>query len=175
MHASVAPRCINHTLGVQYHTTYQTVSTLRYEVLELLKLLLQIVTRESDQHIWLVATSLNFLKYNDFYCTLVFVADPHWRPMQFPWVREGPQLHWQHFRTVAPQQTQVRTRAPNQKSQQLKFVNWILKCYSYIFSSKVPKSHAAVDYTLTGVEPHGPTRSVWPIVAPANRSQSYRN
>ena len=51
MLASVAPRCINRTLGVQYHTTYQTVSTLRYEVLELLKLLLQIVTRESDQHI----------------------------------------------------------------------------------------------------------------------------
>ena len=24
----------------------------------------------------------------------------------------------------------------------------------------VPKSHAAVDYTLTGVEPHGPSRSV---------------
>ena len=24
----------------------------------------------------------------------------------------------------------------------------------------VPKSRAAVDYTLTGVEPHGPTRSV---------------
>ena len=63
----------------------KTVSTLRYEVLELLKLLLQIVTRESDQHIWLVATSLTFLKYNNFfYCTLVFVADPHWRPMQFP-------------------------------------------------------------------------------------------
>ena len=38
-------------LGLQYHTTYQTVSTLRYKVLELLKLLLQIVTRESDQHI----------------------------------------------------------------------------------------------------------------------------
>ena len=38
MLASVAPRCINRTLGVQYHTTYQTVSTLRYEVLELLKL-----------------------------------------------------------------------------------------------------------------------------------------
>ena len=37
MLASVAPRCINRTLGVQYHTTYQTVSTLRYEVLELLK------------------------------------------------------------------------------------------------------------------------------------------
>ena len=51
MHTSVAPRCINHILGIQYHTTYQTVSTLRYEVLELLKLLLQIVTRESDQHI----------------------------------------------------------------------------------------------------------------------------
>ena len=39
----------------------------------------------------------------------------------------------------------------------------------------VPKSRAAVDYTLTGVEPHGPTRSVWPIVAPANRSQSYHS
>ena len=51
MRMSVAPRCINRTLGVQYHTTYQTVSTLRYEVLELLKPLLQIVTRESDQHI----------------------------------------------------------------------------------------------------------------------------
>ena len=38
MHTSVAPRCINCILGVQYHTTYQTVSTLRYEVLELLKL-----------------------------------------------------------------------------------------------------------------------------------------
>ena len=51
MHTSVAPRCINCILGVQYHTPYQTVSTLRYEVLELLKLLLQIVTRELDQHI----------------------------------------------------------------------------------------------------------------------------
>ena len=51
MHTSVAPRRINHTLGVQYHTTYQTVSTLRHDVLKLLKLLLQIVTRESDQHI----------------------------------------------------------------------------------------------------------------------------
>ena len=51
MHTSVAPRCINRILGIQYHTTYQTVSTLRYEVLELLKLLLQIVTRESAQHI----------------------------------------------------------------------------------------------------------------------------
>ena len=30
-------------------------------------------TGESDQHIWLVATSLNFLKYNDFYCTLVLL------------------------------------------------------------------------------------------------------
>ena len=79
MHTSVAPRCINRTLGVQYHTTYQTVSTLRYEVLEFLKLLLQIVTRESDQHIWLVVTSLFFLQYNDFYCIPVFVTDPHWR------------------------------------------------------------------------------------------------
>ena len=66
MHTSVAPRCINCTLGVQYHITYQTVSTLRYEVLELLKFLLQIATRESDQHISLVMTSLTFLKYNDF-------------------------------------------------------------------------------------------------------------
>ena len=70
MHTSVAPRCINRTLGVQYHTAYQTVSTLRYELLELLKLLLQIVTRESDQHIWLVVTNLNFLKYNDFFFLL---------------------------------------------------------------------------------------------------------
>ena len=84
MQTSVVPRCINRTLGVQYHTTYQTVSTLRYEVLELLKLLLQIVTRESDQHIWLVVTSLTFSQYNNFYCTLVFVADPHRRPMQLP-------------------------------------------------------------------------------------------
>ena len=51
MLASVAPRRINRTLGVWYHATYQTVSTQRYEVLELLKLLLQIVTREPDQHI----------------------------------------------------------------------------------------------------------------------------
>ena len=43
--------------------------------------------------------------------------------MQFPPVREGPQLHRQHFRTVAPQQTQARTGAPNQKAQQLKFVS----------------------------------------------------
>ena len=120
MHASVAPRCINSILGVQYHTTYQTVSTLRYEVLELLKLLLQIVTRESDQHIWLVATSLNFLKYNAFYCNLVLLRIHIGDQCSFPPVREGPQLHWQHFRTVAPQQTQVRTGAPNQKSQQLK-------------------------------------------------------
>ena len=34
--------------------------------------------------------------------------------------------------------------------------------YDGIFDTEctVPKSHAAVDYTLTGVEPHGPTRSV---------------
>ena len=51
MHTSVAPRCINRTLEVQYHITYQTVSTLRYEVLKLFKLLIQIVTRELDQHI----------------------------------------------------------------------------------------------------------------------------
>ena len=113
MHTSVAPRCINRTLGVQYHTTYQTVSTLRYEVLELLKLLLQTVTRELDQHIWLVVTSLSFLQYNNFYCIPVFVADPHWRSTQFPPGKGGAQLHWQHLRTVAPQQTQVQTGAPN--------------------------------------------------------------
>ena len=36
-----------------------------------------------------------------------------------------------------------------------------------------PKSCAAVDYTLIGVEPHGPTRGVRPIAAVANDSQSY--
>ena len=35
------------------------------------------------------------------------------------------------------------------------------------------KSHATVDYTLIGVEPHGPTRGVWPIAAVANDSQSH--
>ena len=80
-----------------------------------LKLLLQTVTRVSDQHIWWVVTSLDFLKYNDFYCTLVFVADSHWRPMQFPLVREGPQLHWQHLRTVALQQTQNPDRSSKLK------------------------------------------------------------
>ena len=33
------------------------------------------------------------------------------------------------------------------------------------------KSRAAVDYTLIGVEPLGPTRGVWPIAAVANDSQ----
>ena len=52
MHASVAPRCINRTLGTTVpHNIPGTVSTLRYEALELLNLYLQIVTRESDQHI----------------------------------------------------------------------------------------------------------------------------
>ena len=35
------------------------------------------------------------------------------------------------------------------------------------------KSRAAVNYTLIGVEPHGPTRGVWPIAAVANDSQSH--
>ena len=35
------------------------------------------------------------------------------------------------------------------------------------------KSRAAVDYTLIGVEPHGPTRGVRPIAAVAKYSQSY--
>ena len=35
------------------------------------------------------------------------------------------------------------------------------------------KSRATVDYTLIGVEPHGPTRGVWPIAAVANDSQSH--
>ena len=39
MHASVAPRCINHTLGATVpHNIPSTVSTLRYEALELLNL-----------------------------------------------------------------------------------------------------------------------------------------
>ena len=33
------------------------------------------------------------------------------------------------------------------------------------------KSRAAVDYTLIGVDPHGPTRGVWPMAAVANDSQ----
>ena len=33
------------------------------------------------------------------------------------------------------------------------------------------KSRAAVDYTPIGVEPHGPTRGVWPIATVANDSQ----
>ena len=33
------------------------------------------------------------------------------------------------------------------------------------------KSHAAVDYTPIGVEPHGPTRGVWSIATVANDSQ----
>ena len=35
------------------------------------------------------------------------------------------------------------------------------------------KSHAAVDYTPIGVEPHGPTQGVWPIATVANDSQSH--
>ena len=35
------------------------------------------------------------------------------------------------------------------------------------------KSHAAVDYTLISVEPHGPTRGVWSIAAVTNDSQSH--
>ena len=33
------------------------------------------------------------------------------------------------------------------------------------------KSRAAVNYTLIGVEPYGPTRGVWPIATVANDSQ----
>ena len=40
-------------------------------------------------------------------------------------------------------------------------------------SARSHKSHAAVDYTLIGVEPHGPTRGVWPIAAVTNDSQSH--
>ena len=35
------------------------------------------------------------------------------------------------------------------------------------------KSRATVDYTPISVEPHEPTRGVWPIVAVANDSQSH--
>ena len=35
------------------------------------------------------------------------------------------------------------------------------------------RSHATVNYTPIGVEPHEPTRGVWPIVAVANDSQSH--
>ena len=51
-------------------------------------------------------------------------------------------------------------------------------CSSYLkkikgTSARSHKSRAAVDYTPIGVEPHGPTRGVWPIVAVANDSQSH--
>ena len=72
--------------------------------------------------------------------------------------------------------------------------SWILKVlhiacgkYSLYFSFLLPplevwpntalarshKSCAAVDYTPIGVETHGPTRGVWPIVVVANDSQSH--
>ena len=35
------------------------------------------------------------------------------------------------------------------------------------------KSRATVNYTPIGVEPHGPTRGVWPIATVANDSQLY--
>ena len=35
------------------------------------------------------------------------------------------------------------------------------------------KSRATVDYTLIGVEPHGPTQGVWPIATVTNDSQSH--
>ena len=38
-------------------------------------------------------------------------------------------------------------------------------------SARSHKSRAAVDYTPIGVEPHGPTRGVWPIATVANDSQ----
>ena len=40
-------------------------------------------------------------------------------------------------------------------------------------ASRSRKSRATVDYTLTGVEPHGPTRGAWPIAVVTNDSQSY--
>ena len=36
-----------------------------------------------------------------------------------------------------------------------------------------PKSRAAVNYTLSGVEPHGSTRGVRPMATVAKHSQSY--
>ena len=45
--------------------------------------------------------------------------------------------------------------------------------YSEFNNAQSHKSHAAVDYTLFGVESHGPTRGVWPIATVANHSQSH--
>ena len=54
---------------------------------------------------------------------------------------------------------------------QLKF---ILLIHLFILSPKCAWSHkscATVNYTLIGVEPHGPTRGVWPIATVTNDSQ----
>ena len=37
----------------------------------------------------------------------------------------------------------------------------------------VPKYRAAVDYTLSGVEPHGSTQGVRPMATVTKHSQSY--
>ena len=76
MHASVAPRCINRTLRVQYHTTYQTVSTLRYEVTGAPYLLFADCNqRNRSAHLISCDQSDFSQNITIFYCTLVVVAD----------------------------------------------------------------------------------------------------
>ena len=45
--------------------------------------------------------------------------------------------------------------------------------HSDVSSVHGPKYHATVDYTLSSVEPHGPTQGVWPMATVAKHSQSY--
>ena len=53
------------------------------------------------------------------------------------------------------------------------FLLLVIMWVNYEVHARSHKSRAAVDYTLIGVEPQGPTRSVWPIATVANDSQSH--
>ena len=48
---------------------------------------------------------------------------------------------------------------------------WVPERDVYYINARSHRSRAAVDYTPIGVEPHGPTRGVWPIATVANDSQ----
>ena len=92
---------------------------MRYEVLKLLKPFLQTGNRGSDQHIRPLATSPLISKiFLNSITNLVSVhtSELHWYPMQYPREREGLSYHWQHFRTVAPKQSQTRSGTHNLKA-----------------------------------------------------------
>ena len=55
-----------------------------------------------------------------------------------------------------------------------KLIFWDSSSTAQLFTFAFARSHksrAAVDYTLIGVEPQGPTRDVWPIATVTNDSQ----